>query len=313
MPEATRSTADLVRLDCRTCGAELVLEPHLRTVECPYCASPNVVERPPAPDRPRPRFALGFEVHAERAVEIARRWARSRGPFAHGGLKDAALERTRGIYLPAYLYSAAVRADWSASIGEDYTVVETYVTTDAKGRPVTRTRTRTETEWLPLAGSYESWLAEVVVSASRGLPNEELEAVEPYDLRALRRYRPSVVAGWIAEEPSIAREDCRSTAHAEATERLRADVAGFLPGDHQRDLRVGATVGEESIDLVLLPVWVFALRYDPEKEPLRLVINGQTGSSSGKVPISAVKVTLAVLVVLAVVAVIAVAASGALR
>ena len=38
----------------------------------------------------------------------------------------------------------------------------------------------------------------VLFTASTGIPNVELAQVEPFDLRALRRYRPELVAGWIA-------------------------------------------------------------------------------------------------------------------
>lgn len=302
--------ADLLQLDCRTCGAELVFEPHLKTAECPYCASPNVVERPPSADRPPPAFAVGFQVDAERAAEIARRWLRSRGPFAHGGLKEAAVERTRGVYLPAYLYSASAHARWSADIGEDYVVVETYVTIDSKGRPVTRTRTRTETEWSYLSGEWATWVSDVLVSASRGLPNPELEAVEPFDLRAIRRYGPGIVAGWIAEEPSVDPETCRRTAHDETATRIDAAVRDFLPGDRQRSVEIDSSVGDESTALVLLPVWVYAVRYAEAKPPLRLVINGQTGAAAGKVPLSVPKVTVGILLLVALVVLVVALAGG---
>src|SRR5688572_23204380 len=112
--------APAARIECRNCGAELVVERGLMTADCPYCASPSVVERPAARDLPRPRWAIGFSVEAERATSLARAWLASRGPFAHGGLKRAALERARGIYLPAYLYSAVADAQYEAEIGEDY-------------------------------------------------------------------------------------------------------------------------------------------------------------------------------------------------
>lgn len=312
MPE-TRAAApptDVLQLDCRTCGAALVFEPHLRTAECPYCASPNVVERPPSPDRPRPALAVGFGVDRERALEIARRWLASRGPFAHSGLPKAALERTRGIYLPAYLYSAAATADYSAMIGEHYTVTETYTTTDSKGRTTTHTRTRTETEWRSLAGRRETWEAEVIVSASSGLPNAELEAVEPFDLRVLRAYRSRIVAGWIAEEPSIDRASCLRTARAETLARLEREVQAFLPGDSQRAVETRVRVDEESAELALLPIWVLAVRYAEDRDPLRLVINGQTGKTAARVPLSAPKIALAVLLALALIAALVVVFGG---
>ena len=54
---------------------------------------------------------------------------------------------------------------------------------------------------------------------------------------------------------------------------------------------------EEEIELALLPIWVLAVRFAEDREPLRLIINGQTGRTTGKVPLSAIKIMLAVFLV----------------
>lgn len=300
-----------LQIRCDTCGADVVLAEHLRTADCPYCGSSSVVERPPSRDRPVPTFALGFVVDQARAQAIARTWARSRGPFVHGGLRKAVAERTRGVYVPAWLYGARASADYSASIGEEYTVTETYTTTDSKGNTVTRTRTRTETEWRSLAGDWDAYVIDVVVTASRGLDNAGLESVEPFDLRALRRYRPETVAGWIAEEPTLSREACLQLARDEATGDVGRRIEAFLPGDKSRDLRFHVELVDEVADLVLLPVWVFTLRYAEDRPPVRLLINGQTGEAAGRAPISKARVGVTVLVVLAVVLAVILAVGGA--
>lgn len=67
-----------------------------------------------------------------------------------------------------------------------------------------------------------------------------------------------------------------------------------MPGDSHRDLKWETTLTDEVVDLVLLPVFVFAARYAEGKPPVRLLVNGQTGEVYGKVPLSAPKVALAV-------------------
>ena len=209
---------------------------------------------------------------------------------------------TRGVYLPAYLYGARARADYRAQIGENYTETETYTTTDSKGKSVTRTRTVVKTEWRSLSGLRDSYVLDVVVTASRGVPNQELEAIEPFDLRALRRYSPALLSGWIAEEPSLLREQCVAQAHGEAEDGIGRELDGFMPGDSHRALEYRVAVEDETADLVLLPLWVFAVRYAEDKPPVRILLNGQTGSIGGRVPLSAIKITLAILFVLTLVA-----------
>ena len=69
-------------------------------------------------------------------------------------------------------------------------------------------------------------------------------------------------------------------------------LRGFLPGDGIRGLRHDTTLEDESIDLTLAPVWVFAIRYDEKKPPIRVLVNGQTGRVFGKAPLSWAKVGL---------------------
>lgn len=60
----------------------------------------------------------------------------------------------------------------------------------------------------------------------------------------------------------------------------------FMPGDGVKSLRHATEFLEESLDPVLAPVWVFAIRYDAQKPPLRILVNGQTGKVGGTVPYS---------------------------
>ncbi len=287
-----------MNLRCQSCGAELVVAPELRTAVCPYCAAPSVVERPPSLDRPAPTFTLGFALTHPAASERVKHWLRTRNPWSHSGLKRASLQDVRGVYVPAYLYSARAISHYSASIGENYTETETYTTTE-NGKTVTRTRTVTKTEWRPLRGEHAEYVPDVLVTASRGLSNPELEQLEPFDLRVLARYEPALVAGWVAEEPSLSRDECLKLAREEALARVGWRLEAFMPGDSHRDVRHDTRLEAESLDVCLVPVWVLAARYDPEKPPLRVVVNGQSGEVYGKVPLSWVKVVLTVVGVVA--------------
>lgn len=283
-----------MNLNCQTCGALLEVAEQLRTATCPYCDSPYVVERPPTPDRPQPTFALGFTLAEKPAREKLRKWLRGRTFFAHPGVKKAAVEHFRGVYVPAYLYSAVARSDYRAQIGETYYETQTY--TDSKGK--TQTRRVAKTEWRSLSGKYEGYVNDVVVTASKAVPNEELERIEPFDFRLLRRYTPAIVAGWVTEEPSLTRGACESLAREEARQIVGGRLRSYMPGDTHRDLQHHTHLDSEATDLALVPVWISALRYDPKKPPMRVLVNGQTGEAFGKVPLSALKITLTVLGVL---------------
>jgi hypothetical protein len=292
---------DRAAFTCGQCGAGLSFA-GVRTQTCPYCASPNVVERPPAAHQPEPGLIVAFAGDAELARRQIARWLGSRTWFADARIKHARVEDLRGVYVPAYLYSAVAHTDYSASIGEHYAETETYQTTDAQGKPETRTRSVTRTEYRPLVGRHVGYITDVLVSASTGLDHADLQAIEPYNYLHLRRYSPAVVAGWIAEEFSRDPDDCRRASRREAIDDIGMRLRRYMPGDSHSDLTWRTRVGWESLDPILVPIWVLAIRYRADRPLLRVVINGQTGAIAGAVPLAWWKIAIAAIVATAVIA-----------
>ncbi|WP_437615994.1 hypothetical protein [Sorangium sp. So ce834] len=284
-----------VQLECETCGASLRVEADQRTAVCPFCASPSVVERPPSNDRPSPHFVLGFSMARESAQGAVTAWLGKRSLFVQSSVKKGTIDAIRGVYTPAYLYSAMAQTRYAAQIGENYQETETYTTTDDKGNTVTRTRVVTRTEHRHLEGQHATYVMDVLVVASRAVQNAELEAIEPFDLRTMRRYTPAVLSGWVAEEPTMTQAECYALARREALEKVGRDLPGFMPGDSHHGLTHETRLDQETLELIYVPLWVLAIRHDPRKPPFRVLINGQTGAIHGKAPLSWVKIALAVL------------------
>ena len=281
---------------CEQCGAHLAFD-GVRTARCPYCASPSVVERGPSEGQPDPRFVLAFAGNdAAGARHAIAHWLGSRHWFADPALRAARIEDLRGIYVPAYLYSAVAHADYTASIAEHYYEQETRKKADG----TSETRTVTRTEYRPLSGRHVSYVTDVVVSASRGLSHAELAGIEPYDFRHMRRYTPAVLSGWLAEELSRPAEECRVAARREALDEVGARLRQFMPGDGFSDLDWRAEITWESLDPVLVPVWMFAVRYRGDRPPLRVAINGQTGKIAAKVPLSWPRIVAALVLLAAI-------------
>ena len=263
---------------------------------CPYCGTPSVVERPATRERPVPTFAVGFVIPEDDACTRVKHWLWRAGLLARSDFKRAAVGATRGVYLPAYLYGAVATSDYRADIGEHYW--ETRVTKVNGKTTVRRVR---RTEWRQLTGRHACYVRDVIVTASGGLPNPELEATEPFDLGALKRYDHAIVSGWIAEEPSLRPDECRELARTEAKQGVLARLSDFMPGDEHARLEADVHIDNEVLDLLLLPLWVFAVKYRADAPPVRVVVNGQSGKVAGKVPLSWVKISLLVILCLALV------------
>jgi hypothetical protein len=309
----------VVTLTCDQCGATLAFE-GVRSEVCAFCASPNVVEREASRDQPIPSFALAFAGDHTWAHRRLAAWLGKRRVFADGALAKARVEDLRGVYVPAYLYSAIAHTDYTAEIGEHYTETETYEAdgetieyfdpltrkrVKKRGEKVTKTRTITKTEYRPLSGRHVGYVTDVIVCASRGLDDDTLQSLHPFDLRLLRRFTPAVTVGWIHEEYAKARDACHRAARSAADDAIGAELRAFMPGDSHADLHWRTRIEWESLDPVLVPVWMFAVRYRENKPPLRIAINGQTGRVAGHAPVAWWKVVLAIAIVAAIALVIA--------
>ncbi len=268
---------------CKNCGAEVRCELGSRATVCPFCASTYVVDLPSRPDRQDPEFVLGFECPAEKAETIYRAWLASSGVFRPRNLfHEARADGLRGIYLPFWSFSVKADSWWSAQIGEHWLRTETYTTTDANGKTVSMTRQVQETEWYPLEGRHHAYHAFYLISASKGLPQEVAQWVEPFELAALKRYEPKYLAGWLSEEYWVEKEAAYTRSQEEFQQREHAAIAAFLPGDTHSQLRVGTTFSNQSSDLILLPFYLRSYKY---KDKLyRILINGQTGKIEGEKP-----------------------------
>jgi len=281
-------------IQCESCGALVSVQKGEFTTRCLFCDAPSVISRGTGHRGSTPKFAfaLGFSVEHEAASKAVAQWI-GRKKMAPFGLQRATAERITGVYLPAHLYSATVESHYQASIGENYEKL----TVKSGSNGGVSVGKREETEYRDLSGTRVAYVADVVVSASRNVTNEELAAIEPFDLGKLRRYSAVMVTGWKAEEPSRTPDESSRLARAEVEASIGAVLRNFMPGDEVRSLRQTTGFVEESLDEILVPVWVFAIRYHPQKPPLRILVNGQTGKVGGMVPVSWAKVALWIAVV----------------
>jgi hypothetical protein len=134
-----------------------------------------------------------------------------------------------------------------------------------------------------------------MVSASKGLPQREALAIQPYRLNSMMRFRPHFLAGWILEEYSLTREEALGVAKSEFMKREKESIARFLPGDTYSNLNVSTNFEEGDTDLVLLPVHVMAYQY--RGQVYRFLVNGQTGKVYGEKPWSTKRIIAAIIAV----------------
>ena len=268
---------------CSNCGAEIRVEADKRSYVCPFCDSTYVIEfSPDQTRRQEPEFVIPFAVTREQALKLLTSALRKRAGFRSNDLRfSLPAAEIRGVYVPAWSFSVFAESDWSAVIGEYWYRTETYTTME-NGKPVTRTRQVRETEWWPLAGRFHQYLSGYLVSGSRGVPQEQLDALQPFHTAAMRRYAPTYLAGWECEEYTVDAAAALEACQRQFAARQFRDVGAFMPGDACRDLQVQTRFRDEASDLILVPVYFIRFQYAGKS--YRLLMNGQTGKIVGKMP-----------------------------
>ncbi len=293
-------------LQCKSCGAEIATSLDERSFVCPFCDTATVVEIPLTEGRQRPEFVIGFAVTAEQAQQQFWSWLKENAWFRPGDLAEQAIaEKQKGVYLPFWHFSMFAHSRWAAQIGQYWYRTETYTTKGPDGKTQVRTRQVRETEWFPLQGEHHRYYWGFMVPATRGITLEESRQIQPYQMSLLSRYRPHFLAGWMAEEYSIDREQAAEKAMEEFRKRQQQEIAYFLPGDTQSHLQVSTQLTVNGSDLILLPVHVLSYRY--RDKVYRFLVNGQTGKIAGEKPISAKRISALVIVIILVLAAIALA------
>lgn len=280
---------------CGNCGARVTFGDTATSEVCVYCGSANVLEEEASRNAIRPESLVPLDIGKDQVAAAFRRWIRSRW-FRPNALRKTRRFEATGIYVPFWTFDAAVHSEWSADAGYSYYVTETY-TTSVNGKPVTRTRQVRKVRWVPAWGERDDRYDDLLVLASRGLPESLVEKLGGYDTTELVPYRPEYLAGWRAEEYQIDLSEGWARGRERIRETQYARCAGDVPGDTHRNLEVRNEIGEVTWKHVLLPLW--SVQYRFRGKVYTVLVHGQTGRVVGEAPWSWVKISLAILALLA--------------
>jgi hypothetical protein len=277
-------------LSCGQCGAVVSYGGSATAQRCDFCGSPQVMELADSRNPLRPESVMPFAVDKAAATSSFRAWLGALW-FRPSNLKQLAqLREITGMYVPYWAFDAAVHSDWSALAGYYYYVTETYTTRDEKGRSVQRQRSVRKVRWRPASGSRDDVYDDLLVCASKGLPRDLTQKLEPFDTTKLLPYAPSYLAGWKAEEYSVDLNGGWKLAVERIEQSQRQRCSQDVPGDTQQALRVSNQFAGERFKHLLLPIWIASYRY--HDRPFQFLVNGQTGEVTGRAPYSAIKIAL---------------------
>lgn len=254
-------------IQCDACGGSVVFDASRQAARCLFCGSVAVHAEDGGETVLVPDAMLPFELSLDAADDRFRRWARSSWWHA-APLRRLSIE-LHALLLPVWRFDASLETHWAGLVSAS-----------------TRSGAR------PRAGVEHAQLT-ARVPASMGLCEAELRALQPFREGSEVRFDPALPH----EVPAL-------------TERAAAEVArGLLQAEHRERIvrahrlgrcRSSSLVRVREARLSMVPIYIGSFRY--RDRPWRFVVNGQTGSVTGRAPLDRLKVAVAIGLVAAVLA-----------
>jgi uncharacterized CHY-type Zn-finger protein len=285
--QAAQAQTQTFVVKCPACGAQMALEKNMFSSECAFCGSPITVQ-PDLHAVASPQAVLPFKLDKNTATASFSTWLRKLW-FAPNDLKKAASgDRFNGVYLPFWTFDADTWTAYRGERGDHYT--ETRRNSKGETERVTRTR------WSSVSGRVGRLFNDILVTASRALPDKYLNSLEPWDLDNLVPYDHRYLSGFKAEVSQVDIASGFEGAKNVMAFTIEQDIHRDIGGDEQRVSDMRTQYDRTTYKYILLPVWLSVFRYSDKI--YRFVINARTGEVHGERPYSPIKIALAVLAAL---------------
>jgi hypothetical protein len=282
--------SSMVRIEtCPGCQAEVTFPEDVQTGECEFCGT-SMTLKTESRKVMDPQYIIPFALNKEAAKEEFIKWVRSRW-FAPNALKKLAriTESLKGVYYPFWTFDSQTDTDYNGSRGDYYYVNVSY--TDSEGKRKTRRERRTR--WSHRSGRVDRFFDDLLVVASRSLPEKLTQRLDEWDLGKLVKYKTDYLQGLHAESYSKDIEEGFVDAKSIMQGTIRNDIKRDIGGDEQRIYSSNTHYSAITFKYLLLPVWTAVYKY--KAKYYQVLVNAQTGEVEGFRPYSWVKITLAAL------------------
>lgn len=287
-----KPVAEIAQIHCDACGAGFKFASSVHAGECPFCGTAIVTSSEQA--RPiTPKSLLPFAIDEQQAKRQFRNWLDSLW-FAPTKVKKYADDDARltGVYVPYWTFDSDTETNYIGARGDIYYVSEE-VQTVRDGRVVTEVRQVQRINWTPVGGQVARFFDDVLIGASKSLPRQIIDQLEPWDLENLTPYNESYLSGFTSEYYQVNLDQGFDEAKRKMDNVIYHDIAFEIGGDQQRIDQFNTRHSNTTFKHCLLPVWSAAFRY--RGKAYRFVINGRTGKVQGERPYSYWKIALAII------------------
>ena len=259
---------------CPSCGAELICDETTSATSCPYCGN-NTIVPGQFSGALKPDYVLPFKLDKAAAVAALKKHYGGKKLLPKAFSNENHIEEVKGVYVPFWLYDGSAEVDVRCH------------GTKVSGYSTARENVTVTNHYdVRRAGTVR--FERVPVDASSKMPDDHMDAIEPFDYKELKRFSTAYLPGFLADKYDVSVEDCHERADTRCEGSLVAalgdTVTGYdscVPVSHDVKLRRG------KVHYALLPVWLLCTKWQGKN--YLFAMNGQTGKLVGDLPTSAGK------------------------
>ncbi|MDD4291349.1 MAG: hypothetical protein PHX51_03800 [Clostridia bacterium] len=283
-------TGEIKRVRCENCGAEEVFASDETAKKCSFCGSPKVITLDDV-GGVKPNVIVPFRVDKKQASSICAKWVRRRIFAPHKFKKSLSFDGVHGTYFPLWTFDSATETFYNGTLGK--TVTRTV-------RQNGKTVTVTETHWFPVSGSIKLLFDDVIVEGSQRIPQKYFSSVRNFSPSDYVEYNNGFLAGFSAVSYSVSPKEAFDIAKDKMRARIKRAIMEQYHADKVGTLNMDTSFDGKSFKYLMVPIYVTAVSY---KDKLyNQFVNGITGKTKGKTPVSAIRVIIAVLLGLGLIA-----------
>lgn len=268
---------------CKACGGEMVYDALQIAGECPYCGSNQVMEAQ-GKNTLAPGGVCAFKIDAKEAAGRFKAWIKKKWFCPKAAKESAKPKDMKGIYLPYWTFDTDTSSIYTAQYG---------IEREEEDKNGNKT---TVTDWYDCQGEYKKFIDDQPVCATNQHDRSLLNGVLPFNTADNVTYKPEYVAGFASERYSIGLKDAWEIAKSEISGRLKNSINAKIKkenkADKVRNLKIRTEYNGIKYKYLLLPVWMSYFKYN--NKVYNFMVNGQNGKVSGRIPISKLKVAIAV-------------------
>lgn len=270
-------------IHCDNCGANTVIDNSEISFSCPFCGS-NSVAKTNELSGIKPHRVVPFKISNDISIQNYSKWLKKKFFVPKNVKKDIPSLKLRGVYLPVWTFDTNTISLYKGRLGKHYT------TTVGSGK---NRRTVTKTRYFYISGNQKVIFDDLIVSAGSNISQTELNQIAPFNTNDAYLYEKSYLVGFSAEHYTVKLNTGWENSKLIMKKQIETRILSRYSYDVVSYLNVNTTYSDIKYKYVLIPIWIGNYLY--KNKTYRFISNGETGKSSGKYPISALRVTLVIL------------------